>query len=89
MKGAFKADGLEGRAEFVAPVYAGGKINIDKKNDGELAIIDGDPEQLHFPCFGTEELHFGADLFAEVKRTLAVLGQSMPWSTVESRPLIW
>ena len=49
-------DGLEGRAEFAAPVFAGGKIIIGKK-------------RLHLPCFRAE-LHVGDDFFAKLKGEL-------------------
>ena len=47
--GVLAVDGLEGRAEFAAPVFAGGKIDIGEKHNGELGVVDGDPVQLHLP----------------------------------------
>ena len=92
-------DGLEGWAEFAAPVFAGGEVDVGEKNDGELGVVDGDPTGLHVSCFVTEELHIGADLFRKSKvnwtmdmsweRTSAVLGRSAPWSTVASTSSSW
>ena len=61
--GVLAANGLEGRAEFAAPVFAGSKIDIGEKHDGKLGVVDGNPIQLHSPCFGAEDLHVGVDVF--------------------------
>ena len=45
--GVLEANGLVGRVEFMAPVFAGGKIDVGKMNNDKLGVVVGDPIQLH------------------------------------------
>ena len=46
-------DGLEGRAEFMIPVFTGGYVNIGEEDEGELGRADVDAVGMHAPGLGS------------------------------------
>jgi hypothetical protein len=47
-------DGLEGRAEFMTPVFTGSYINVGEEDEGELGRVDVDAVGMHVPGLGPQ-----------------------------------
>ena len=61
------ADGLEGGAEFAAPIFAGRDVDVGEKDEGKLGVIYSDSVGGHPAGFGMEKFHVGRDFLSEVE----------------------
>jgi hypothetical protein len=57
------SDGLEGRAEFAPPCFAGRELYVGEEDKSKLGVINDDAIGEHAGNFGMEEFNVGDDLF--------------------------